>query len=98
MVIQLLKQKFILTRRLWSKYCSIWCFYCEYEAVELRDGDKSRLVFGVLTAENVNGEIAKAVIGLDVTDQRLIRSNYDRFRWYPNKGRLGANVHIICSY
>src|SRR5699024_1659659 len=46
----------------------------EHEAVELRDGDKSRFLGqGVLTAvENVNGEIAKAIIGLDVTVQRLI--------------------------
>src|ERR1700757_4989107 len=44
----------------------------EHEALELRDGDKSKyLGKGVLKAVgNVNGEIAKAVAGFDVTDQR----------------------------
>src|SRR5213595_2606027 len=43
----------------------------EYEAIELRDGDKSRYGGkGVLKAvENVNEVIAEAVIGMDVTDQ-----------------------------
>ncbi|MSC10375.1 phosphopyruvate hydratase, partial [Lactobacillus rhamnosus] len=46
----------------------------EHEAVELRDGDKDRFGGkGVLKAvDHVNNEIAKAVIGLDVTEQRLI--------------------------
>ena len=46
----------------------------ENEAVELRDGDKSRwLGKGVSKAvENVNGEIAEAVFGLDATDQEGI--------------------------
>ena len=50
-----------------------------HEAVELRDGDKSRyLGKGVLKAvENVNEIIAEAVIGMDALDQVAI----DRFRW-----------------
>ena len=72
----------------------------EHEAVELRDGDKSRFGGqGVLTAvENVNGEIAKAVIGLDVTDQRLnlIQTMID-LDGTPNKGRLGANAMLSVS-
>ena len=46
----------------------------EHEAIELRDGDKSRyLGKGVLQAvAHVNGEIARAVTGLDATDQRAL--------------------------
>ena len=46
----------------------------EHEALELRDGDKSKyLGKGVLKAvANVNGEIAKAVAGLDAADQRAL--------------------------
>ena len=71
----------------------------EHEAVELRDGDKSRFLGqGVLTAvENVNGEIAKAVIGLDVTDQRLIDQTMIDLDGTPNKGRLGANAMLAVS-
>lgn len=71
----------------------------EHEAVELRDGDKSRFLGqGVLTAvENVNGEIAKAVIGLDVTDQRLIDQTMIDLDSTPNKGRLGANAMLAVS-
>ncbi|MDK7049295.1 phosphopyruvate hydratase, partial [Corynebacterium sp. UMB0012] len=53
---------------------------------------------GVLTAvENVNGEIAKAVIGLDVTDQRLIDQTMIDLDGTPNKGRLGANAILSVS-
>lgn len=71
----------------------------EHEAVELRDGDKSRFNgTGVLTAvENVNGEIAKAIIGLDVTDQRLIDQTMIDLDGTPNKGRLGANAILAVS-
>src|SRR5215469_14789033 len=46
----------------------------EHEALELRDGDKSKyLGKGVLKAvSNVNGEIAKAVMGMDAVDQRAL--------------------------
>ena len=52
----------------------------EYEAVELRDGDKSRyLGKGVLKAvENVNEVIAEAIIGMDVADQVGIDHDDDR--------------------
>lgn len=71
----------------------------EHEAVELRDGDKSRFGGqGVLTAvKNVNEEIAKAVIGLDVTDQRLIDQTMIELDGTPNKARLGANAILGVS-
>lgn len=71
----------------------------EHEAVELRDGDENRFGGkGVLKAvDNVNGEIAKAVIGLDVTDQRLIDQTMIKLDGTPNKGRLGANAILSVS-
>lgn len=71
----------------------------EHEAVELRDGDENRFGGkGVLRAvDNVNGEIAKAVIGLDVTDQRLIDQTMIKLDGTPNKGRLGANAILSVS-
>ena len=71
----------------------------EHEAVELRDGDKSRFGGqGVLKAvENVNNEIAKAVIGLDVTDQRGIDLTMIDLDGTPNKARLGANAILGVS-
>ncbi|APT18972.1 enolase [Amylolactobacillus amylotrophicus DSM 20534] len=71
----------------------------EHEAVELRDGDKSRFGGqGVLKAvENVNTEIAKAVIGLDVTDQRGIDLTMIDLDGTPNKARLGANAILGVS-
>lgn len=71
----------------------------EHEAVELRDGDKSRFGGqGVLKAvENVNTEIAKAVIGLDVTDQRGIDLTMIDLDGTPNKARLGANAILSVS-
>lgn len=71
----------------------------EHEAVELRDGDENRFGGkGVLKAvDNVNGEIAKAVIGLDVTDQRLIDETMIKLDGTPNKGRLGANAILSVS-
>ena len=55
----------------------------EYEAVELRDGDKSRyLGKGVLKAvENVNEVIAPELIGMDVTRSSRYRPCDDRTRW-----------------
>ena len=74
-----------------------------FEAVELRDGDKSRyLGKGTLNAvDNVNTLIAPALIGLDATDQ----SGIDRFLieldGTDNKGKLGANailgVSLACA-
>ncbi|MCH3905343.1 MAG: phosphopyruvate hydratase [Lactobacillus sp.] len=71
----------------------------EHEAVELRDGDDDRFGGkGVLNAvDHVNGEIAKAVIGLDVTDQRKIDQTMIELDGTPNKGKLGANAILAVS-
>ncbi len=71
----------------------------EHEAVELRDGDKSRFGgLGVLKAvENVNTELSKAVIGLDVTDQRGVDLTMIDLDGTENKGRFGANAILGVS-
>ena len=71
----------------------------EHEAVELRDGDKSRFGGkGVLKAvANVNDKIAKKVIGMDVTDQRAIDQAMIDLDGTPNKGTLGANAILGVS-
>lgn len=71
----------------------------EYEAVELRDGDKNRyLGKGVLKAvENVNNVIAPALIGLDALDQVLIDKTMIELDGTPNKGKLGANAILGVS-
>ncbi|MBC1521778.1 phosphopyruvate hydratase [Listeria aquatica] len=71
----------------------------EYEAVELRDGDKSRyLGKGVLKAvENVNDIIAEKIIGFDVTDQIGIDKAMITLDGTPNKGKLGANAILGVS-
>src|ERR1700710_1940198 len=65
-----------------------------HEAVELRDGDKSRYGGkGVLKAvEAVNEEIYAALIGLDAEDQRRIDRTMVELDGTPNKSRLGANA------
>ena len=74
-----------------------------FEAVELRDGDKSRyLGKGVEKAvENVNTELAEAVIGMNVLDQVAIDKAMIALDGTPNKGRLGANailgVSLACA-
>ncbi|MBP3967099.1 MULTISPECIES: phosphopyruvate hydratase [Paenibacillus] len=70
-----------------------------YEAVELRDGDKSRyLGKGVLTAvENVNTIIAPEIIGLDSLDQVLIDRKMIQLDGTHNKGKLGANAILAVS-
>ncbi len=70
-----------------------------HEAVELRDGDKSRyLGKGVLKAvEAVNTEIADAVIGLEAEDQVEIDTRMIELDGTPNKGRLGANALLGVS-
>ena len=69
------------------------------EAIELRDGDKQRyLGKGVLKAvENVNIEIAEAIIGLDATDQALIDQTMIELDGTENKSRLGANAILAVS-
>jgi enolase len=70
-----------------------------YEACELRDGDTARyLGKGVLKAvENVNKEIADALIGLNVLDQPAIDSLLLELDGTPNKSRLGANAILGTS-
>jgi enolase len=70
-----------------------------YEAVELRDGDKSRyLGKGVLKAvENVNEIIAPEIIGLHVCDQAGIDKLMIELDGTPNKGKLGANAILGVS-
>ena len=70
-----------------------------YEAVELRDGDKSRYMGkGVLTAiENVNGEIADALIGFEADEQVAIDQAMIEMDGTPNKSRLGANAILGVS-
>lgn len=71
----------------------------EYEAVELRDGDKSRYGGkGVIKAvNNVNELIAPEVVGLDVTDQALIDRVMIELDGTENKGKLGANAILGVS-
>src|ERR1700736_1660809 len=71
----------------------------EHEALELRDGDKSRyLGKGVLKAvANVNGEIAKAVAGLNAGDQRALDKRMIELDGTPTKSRLGANAILAVS-
>ncbi|MCB9191452.1 MAG: phosphopyruvate hydratase [Flavobacteriales bacterium] len=71
----------------------------EHEAVELRDGDKSRFLGkGVLKAvENVNGPIAEAITGGYVFDQHLIDKRMMELDGTANKGNLGANAILGVS-
>jgi enolase len=69
------------------------------EALELRDGDKARyLGKGVLKAvENVNTEIAEAILGLDAEEQHLIDATMIDLDGTENKDRLGANALLAVS-
>jgi enolase len=71
----------------------------QYEAVELRDGDKTRYQGrGVTRAVGaVNGELAGAVRGLDATDQEAVDRRMIELDGTPNKGRLGANAILGVS-
>ena len=71
----------------------------EHEAVELRDGDKSRyLGLGTQKAvDNVNNVIADAIIGFDVRDQQAIDRAMIALDGTPNKGKLGANAILGVS-
>ncbi|MBI4062271.1 MAG: phosphopyruvate hydratase [Elusimicrobia bacterium] len=71
----------------------------EHEAVELRDGDKARY-FGKgvrKAAANVEGELAKAVKGLDAADLAALDAKLTALDGTPNKGRLGANAILAVS-
>ncbi len=69
------------------------------EAVELRDGDKSRyLGKGVKNAvANVNGAIAQTLKGFDASDQKGLDAKLIALDGTPNKGRLGANALLGVS-
>ena len=70
-----------------------------HEAVEHRDGDKTRyLGKGVLGAVSaVNGELAEALVGFDATEQAAIDAAMIELDGTPNKGRLGANAILGIS-
>ncbi|MDR1994315.1 phosphopyruvate hydratase [Azonexus sp.] len=69
------------------------------EAIELRDGDKSRyLGKGVMQAiENINTEISEAIIGLDAQEQAFIDQTMIELDGTDNKSRLGANAILAVS-
>ncbi|GAA5785721.1 enolase [Chitiniphilus shinanonensis] len=71
----------------------------EREALELRDGDKSRyLGKGVLKAvENINTEIVEAIIGLDAADQAFIDRTMLDLDGTEDKSKLGANAILAVS-
>ena len=70
-----------------------------HEAVELRDGDKSRyLGKGVLKAVNaVNNDISAVLLGIDAEDQREIDLAMLALDGTPNKAKLGANAILGTS-
>ena len=69
------------------------------EAIELRDGDKSRYGGkGVLKAvEHINTEISEAVLGLDASEQAFLDQTLIDLDGTDNKGRLGANAMLAVS-
>jgi enolase len=69
------------------------------EALELRDGDKSRFLGkGVLTAvANINSNIKKALLGMDATDQRALDEKMLALDGTENKAKLGANAILAVS-
>src|SRR5437867_5854474 len=69
------------------------------EAIELRDGDKSRYFGkGVLKAvEHVNTEISEAVLGLDASEQAFLDRTLIDLDGTENKSRLGANATLAVS-
>jgi enolase len=71
----------------------------KHEAVELRDGDKSRYGgLGVLKAvEHVNTEIASAIAGMSASDQAAIDQRLIELDGTANKARLGANAILATS-
>ena len=71
----------------------------EHEAIELRDGEKSRyLGKGTRKAvQHVNGEIAAAMAGRDASNQEEIDRKMIALDGTPNKGRLGANAILAVS-
>jgi enolase len=69
-----------------------------HEALELRDGGEAWGGKGVSKAvQNIRGEIAEAVRGLDGADQRALDERLIEIDGTPNKGRLGANAILGVS-
>ena len=70
-----------------------------FEAVELRDGDKTRYMGkGVQKAvENVNRKISKKIEGLDIYNQKQIDEELIKLDDTPNKSNLGANAILGVS-
>ncbi len=70
-----------------------------YEALELRDGDKSKFNGkGVSQAvANINGELAQALVGMDISDQSALDQKMIEVDGTDNKGRLGANAILAIS-
>jgi len=70
-----------------------------HEAIELRDGDLSKYGGkGVSKAvENINGTIAKAIVGLDCRNQELVDQTLLNLDGTENKGKLGANAILAVS-
>ena len=71
----------------------------KHEAVELRDGDKSRYGgLGVLEAvEHINTEISSAVAGMSASEQAAIDQRLIELDGTANKARLGANAILAAS-
>lgn len=71
----------------------------EHEALELRDGDKTRYRGkGVLTAcSNINNEISSHIIGYETDKQQEFDAMLIQLDGTPNKARLGANAILGCS-
>ncbi|MGD0544453.1 MAG: phosphopyruvate hydratase [Candidatus Acidiferrales bacterium] len=71
----------------------------EHEAIELRDGDKSRyLGKGVLKAVgHVNNGIAKAIVGMDASEQRAVDHRMIEADGSDNKSKFGANAILAVS-
>ncbi|CAK7018442.1 phosphopyruvate hydratase [Saezia sanguinis] len=69
------------------------------EAIELRDGDKSRFNGkGVLNAvEHINTEISEAILGLDASEQSFLDQTLIELDGTDNKSRLGANAMLAVS-
>lgn len=71
----------------------------EFEALELRDGDKNRYVGKGVTksVENVNTAIAKAVVGLDAADTYAVDGAMLAADGTKDKSKLGANAILAVS-
>ncbi len=71
----------------------------QFEAVELRDGDAGVYLGKSVrrAVENVEGELARALTGVDASDQQALDRLLVDLDGTPNKGRLGANAILGCS-